>query len=91
MKLEILRVEDHGTLTSERIFLSVKEDTDLKYYIVRDSTFTIGDKMSNKWVHAHQFLPQIVKPGDEVVLCTSSAPKTTEKINNNKNIRYYYS
>jgi len=91
MKLEILRVEDHGTLESERIFLSVKEDANLKYYIVRDSTYISEGSMSNKWVHAHHFQEQEVIAGDEVVLYTAAAPKKTEKINNNKNTRYYYS
>lgn len=91
MKLKILRVEDHGTLESERIFLSVIEDADLKYYIVRDSTYTSDDKMSNKWVHAYEFVDQSVKKGDEVVLYTAKAPKKTEAINGDKNTRYYYS
>lgn len=91
MKIEILRVEDHGTLESERVYLSVLKDADLKYYIVRDTTYTEEGKFSNKWVHAYEFVGQLVKAGDEVVLYTGKAPKKTEKINGDKNVRYFYS
>ncbi|MES2277123.1 MAG: hypothetical protein V4592_13925 [Bacteroidota bacterium] len=91
MKLEILRVEDHGTLQSERIFLSVLKAANLEYYIVRDTTYIGDSAMSNKWVHAYQFQEQEVNAGDEIVLYTGTAPKKTERINRDQNTRYYYS
>jgi len=91
MKLKILRVEDHGTLQSERVFLSVEEDANLMYYLIRDTTYTSDDKISNKWDHIYKFLGKSVKAGDEVVLYTATAPKESEKINNNKNTCYYFS
>lgn len=91
MNLIISRIEDHGTLTSEKVILTVNQKTNLKYFIIRDTSYTSEDKVSNKWNHAYKFTDQQVEKGDEVVLFTSTTSKTTEKINNGKNTRYYYS
>ncbi len=91
MKIEITNVIDNGTHDSERVVLSVLQDTDLKYYIIRDTTYTDDEHVSNKWQHVHKFGEQPVKAGDEVILYTKKGKKEIKNHgNNNKQYTYYW-
>lgn len=93
MKLKMTKVVDRGTHNSEKVLIDILEDADLKYYIVRDTTFTKdGKKISNKWVHAHQFSAQPVKKGDKVVLYTKNGTASKKDLGNgNTEYTYYWS
>lgn len=83
MKIKIDSVVDHGTLNSERVILSVMEATDLKYFIVADTTY-LGTSISNKLRHMHWFLPRSVQAGDIVELYTKTGTNRQENIGNGK-------
>lgn len=84
MKIQINQVVDHGTLNSEKVQMSVLEDTDLRFYIVADTTFTANDKISNKLRHMYWFTSVEVKQGDQVELYTKAGANTDTTIANGK-------
>lgn len=88
MKLKINKVIDFGTHSSERVWLEVTEDCDLRYYMITDTTF-VGENISNKVRHVHWFGPKEVKSGDEILLYTKKGVATNESINGGKNTRYF--
>jgi hypothetical protein len=89
MKLQLTEIVDRGTHNSEKVLIDVVEDANLQDYIIRDTTFTKGDKISNKWVHAHKFLKQSVKKGDKVVLYTRTGTDSKKELENG-NTEYTY-
>ncbi|WP_312716756.1 hypothetical protein [Sphingobacterium multivorum] len=89
MKLKIEKVVDFGTLDSERVELSVLEDTNLHYFIIVDTTYLAEDKISNKMIHTFWFKPQQVNKGDEVVLYSKVGIKRSTDINGGKNKKYH--
>lgn len=82
MKIKIDQIIDHGTLTSERVLISVTENADLSYFIIADTTYTSNDKISNKLRHMHWFSPKPVKAGDKVELYTKSGTNSQTDIGN---------
>lgn len=82
MKIEIDKIVDHGTLNSERVMISVLQDTDLKYFIVADTTYTDATHISNKLRHMHWFNSKSVKEGDKVELYTKAGKDSEEDIGN---------
>lgn len=90
MKLKINQVVDFGTLDSERVELSVLEDTNLHHFIIIDTTYENGEtKISNKMRHTFWFNPQEVKKGDEVVLYSKVGINQSTAINGGKNKKYH--
>ncbi|WON94316.1 MULTISPECIES: hypothetical protein [Bacteroidota] len=89
MKLKINQVVDFGTLDSERVELSVLEDTNLYYFIISDTTYLDEGKISNKMRHTFWFKPQQVNKGDEVVLYSKVGIKRSTDINGGKNKKYH--
>lgn len=78
MKLRIDEVHGHGNAQQERVLLTVIEDTDLKYFIVADTTYTAdGQSISNKFRHTKWFQPWPVKKGDRVALWTKHGTDAT--------------
>jgi len=82
MKIEIIEIIDRAIADKERLWLKVLEDTDLKYYIVFDTTYTSDTTISNLQRHAYWFKSQQVKTGDYVVLY-STIGNPSKKINDN--------
>jgi hypothetical protein len=69
----------------------VLEDANLKYYILRDTTYTSKTKISNKWQHVHKFIDQEVEEGDRVILYTKNGTDRVEDYgNDNKKYIYYW-
>ncbi len=89
MKLKIEKVVDFGTLDSERVELSVLEDTNLHYFIIVDTTYLAEDKISNKMRHTFWFKPQKVEMGDELVLYSKVGIRKSTDITGGKNKRYH--
>jgi len=89
MKLQIKKIIDFGTYESEKVLMDVCENTELYYYILRDTTY-IGNFISNKWVHSYHFAKQVVKAGDKVVLYTKSGTNSTKDLGNGKTEYIFY-
>jgi predicted carbohydrate-binding protein with CBM5 and CBM33 domain len=89
MKLKMTKIVDYGTHASEKVLIDVLEKANLKYYIVRDTTFSNKDTISNKWTHVHKFLNQVVNKGDKVVLYTKNGTNTKKELANGS-IEYTY-
>lgn len=90
MKIEITDVVDHGTHASEKVLLKVLNDTDLKYFILRDTTYTSENKVSNEWVHAYRFISQEVKKGDKIILYTKIGNDSIKDLGNGNTQYIYY-
>lgn len=82
MKIQIDQIVDHSTLNSERVLISVIQDTDLKYYIIADTTYTSAENISNKLRHMYWFAPKSVKAGDKVELYTKVGTSSQIDIGN---------
>lgn len=72
MNLTIVGVKNRGDEKEEYICLKVTADASLKNYIVSDSTYTSGGKISNRLRHIFWFYPVNVKAGDFVWLYTKA-------------------
>lgn len=70
MKIKMIKVVDRGTHQSEKVIMNVVQDTNLINYILRDTTYLKENTISNRWVHAYEFLKQDVKKGDQIILYT---------------------
>lgn len=90
MKLKMSQIVDRGTHNSEKVLIDVLEDANLKFYIIRDTTFDENDKLSNKWVHVYKFLNQVVKEGDKVVLYTKTGRNKKNELGNGKTEYVYF-
>ena len=82
MKIEIVKILDRAVGNKERLWLKVLADTDLKYFIVFDTTYTSDTSISNLQRHAYWFKPKQVKTGDFVVLYTKTGTPS-QKTNEN--------
>ncbi|WP_312288455.1 MULTISPECIES: hypothetical protein [Bacteroidota] len=89
MKLNIKTVTDFGTHASERVWLEVLEDCNLKNYMLTDTTYKEDNSISNKVRHVHWFEPKNVRGGDEIVFYTRRGNESSESINNGRNTRYF--
>jgi hypothetical protein len=65
LKIKYVKGKDHD---DERIVISVLEDTNMRNYIMLDSTFKQDHKISNKDRHPYCFPTKAVSAGDLVVL-----------------------
>lgn len=90
MKLKMTQIFDRGTHNSEKVLIDVLEDANLMYYIVRDTTYTDDNHISNKWSHAHKFSEQKVQKGDKVVLCTKTGTHRKNDLGNGKTEYVYF-
>ena len=90
MKLKVVSVNDNEEHSSERVFINVLEATDLTYYILRDTTYTEDNHISNKWQHVYKFHKQIVNAGDQVVLYTKTGKDDVRTFANGKKQYIYY-
>lgn len=61
MKLTITNVINEGSHESEKVEIKVLENANLKYYVVRDTSYTDDNNISNKWFHAYKFKDQNVQ------------------------------
>jgi hypothetical protein len=82
MKIKIENVVDHGTLASEKVVLSVDEDTNLHYYILADTTFKSESTVSNKLRHMYWFATKLVKAGDIIELYTKVGTASSNDLGN---------
>lgn len=91
MKLKIIQIVDKGTHNSEKVLIDVLEDSNLKDYIIRDTTYIREKVVSNKWVHTYEFLKQPLKKGDKVVLYTKTGTNNEKDLGNgNKEYTYFW-
>jgi hypothetical protein len=66
----IVKIIERGIVNQERLWLKVVANTDLKYFIVFNTTYTSTNSISNLQRHAYWFKPKEVKARDYVVLYT---------------------
>lgn len=91
MKLKIEELIDNGTHESERVLIKVLKDANMKYYLIRDTTYSSEHTISNKWVHTYKFLTRAVEKGDEIVLYTKRGRDSMEVLpSGNKRYIYYW-
>jgi len=90
MKLKMTKIVDRGTHNSEKVLIDVLEDVNLEYYIIRDTTFSKINRISNKWVHVYEFLNQAVKKGDKIVLHTKSGSNQINNLGEGKTEYLYF-
>ena len=89
MKIEIVKILERGGANQERLWLKVISNTDLKYFIVFDTTYTAPNSISNLQRHAYWFKPKDVKAGDYVVLYTKKGTPS-EVINENGTTTHFF-
>lgn len=90
MDLQIDKVIDNGTQSTERILLNVIADCDLSYYVITDTTFTTPTHVSNKLRHMYWFVAKKVKKGDKIILYTKNGNDTETPLNNGLNKTYTF-
>lgn len=90
MKLQLNQIIDRGTHDSEKVLIDVLQDSNLEFYIIRDTTYTTNNKISNKWFHAYEFLNQPVKKGDKVILYTKRGTTSKKDLGNGVTEYTYY-
>lgn len=90
MKLKLIKIVDNGTHDSEKVLISVTEDANLQFYLIRDTTYSSKDRLSNEWVHSYKFLNQDVKKGDKIILFTKVGTKSSRDIGNGNTEYTYY-
>ena len=90
MKIEIVRILDRAVANKERLWLEVIEDTDLKYFIVFDTTYTSETSISNLQRNAYWFKPKQVKAGDYVVLYTRPGTPSEQINEKGTNTHFLY-
>jgi hypothetical protein len=88
MKIEIAKILDRGVANKERLWLKVLADTDLRFFIVLDTTYTTDSSVSNLQRHAHWFRSNPVRAGDWVVLYTGPG-KPAQTVNPDGTTRYF--
>lgn len=71
MTIKIVGILDRGVANRERLHLSVLADTNLNYYVVFNTSYTV-DKSTITAIpkNAYWFTDQPVKAGDAVILYT---------------------
>jgi len=90
MKIEIVEIVDRGTANQERLWLKVTANTDLKYYIVFDTTYTSANSISNLQRHAYWFKPKEVRTGDYVVLYTKQGTPSNQPNQDGTTTHFFY-
>lgn len=90
-KLKIVKIEDRGTLASECVTLKVKEDTNLQFFALVDTTYTEDGNFSNKHKHFYKFYDYGAKAGDFVKVYTKVGKDTkyTNKANTTTHVFYW--
>lgn len=82
MKLKIRSIHGHGKATEEYVIIDVLSDSDAKYYMIADTTYTQSGGISNKVRHTHWFYPTDLKKGDVLVLHTGPGTDRSDKQTN---------
>ena len=90
MKLKIVKIIDHGLLYKERLWLKVLQNTDMKYYIVFDTTYTSQNTISNLHRHAYWFDSKQVRSGDSVVLYTKAGKPSSMRNTDGTMTHFFY-
>jgi hypothetical protein len=90
MKLEIVKILDRAVANKERLWLKVLADTDLKYFIVFDTTYTSDTSISNLQRHAFWFKPKQVKAGDYVVLYSKEGTPSEHANENGTTTHFFF-
>lgn len=78
MKLKIVKILDRASPNQERLWLKVLQDTDMKFFIVFDTTYTAPNAISNIQRHAYWFPSKAVRAGDNVVLYTRKGSNSSQ-------------
>lgn len=89
MELAIIKVENESTPDKEYIYMEVLEKTNLKYYIIWDSTYDINEELTNQNQLFFKFPAYEVAKGDRVALYTSLKLPRKEKSNDDGTIHRF--
>ncbi|HEY0027672.1 MAG TPA: hypothetical protein VGC35_07365 [Allosphingosinicella sp.] len=88
MDLKIHSITNSGNAAEEHVTLEVIADTDLKNYMIADTTYVDDTSISNKLRHTYWFVSKSVKKGDFVRLHTG--PGTPSSPNNNAKTKTHH-
>jgi hypothetical protein len=90
MKLQVIRIADRGVVNSERLHLSVLQETNLSFYAVLLSRYMTPTGVASGNLTSFWFPAQPVKPGDQVVLSSCSGTPNARKEPNGTTTHFYY-
>ncbi|MDM4771172.1 hypothetical protein [Solimonas sp. SE-A11] len=71
-KVQIVNIRNRGKAGEELVSLKVEEDCDIGAYLLADTTYSSGGKVSSKLRHLYWFPDHLVKKGDFVLLYTGT-------------------
>jgi hypothetical protein len=77
MKIKINAINNQGDHTQEFVELKVESDTNLKYFLLSDTTYINETTVSNKLPHTYWSSAREVKAGDYVRLHTRSGTSSS--------------
>lgn len=77
MNLKVVSIHNHGNASAEYVLLEATSDTNLKYYMIADTTYTSTGNISNKLRHTFWFGTHDIKQGELVVLRTGTGTNDT--------------
>ena len=90
MKIAIRSVKGHGNSLEEAVRLAVLQDCNLHDYLLADTTYSDGGRISNKDRHTYWFPNREVKKNDYVVLHTGSGTYTSKPNTRNGTTHHLY-
>jgi hypothetical protein len=77
MKLQVIKIHNHGNHLEEFVEMKVIADCDLSHFLLTDNTYAADGTISNKLRHPYWFLPKKVLAGDLVFLYTRRGADTS--------------
>ncbi len=90
MKLAIRIIKGRGDIQVERIVLEALENIQVGSYIVADTTYMNGDKVSNRLRHTFWIPDKLVDKGDLVVIYTKTGRDTTKTNDSGNKTHFFY-
>ena len=90
MKLRILSIGEQGNANKEHVWLEAKQDCDLKFYGLADTTYTSSNSISNKLRHFFWFPPKAVKKGELVLLRTKTGTNGKYTASDGRTVHRFY-
>ena len=76
MKVEVISVHNQGDYEKEHVLMRVREDCNIGYYVLADSTYTSDGKVSNKLRHTFWIPHRDVKKGNLASVWTKPGTDT---------------
>src|SRR5580658_4724291 len=89
--LKILQIADKGNLGAERVHVEVIRECDLGYFILMATVEMSPNRIYAGLRPAFWFSPQLVRPGDNIIVYTKEGTPSTElRLDGHTNYFYYW-